>query len=105
MPASSGVGRQEAIMPPSIIATDPGSPVRFTKYWRGYRAGDVARFPIATSRELVEKRFATPYKPTKAEAEADEGRAQARRNAQAETVAMHEAAMAARRGQLAFVEK
>lgn len=57
-----------------VTSTDPGVPVRFTRWWRGYQQGQVARFPVRMAEALRAKGFAIPYKPTAEEKADDEFR-------------------------------
>jgi hypothetical protein len=81
-------------------ANDPGAPVRFLRYWRGYQKGQVARFDTATAAALLDRRYAIAYRPDKAEQEADKRRAEMRQAGLDQDLLARHAAIAARQGAL-----
>lgn len=92
-------------MSQSRNANDPGAPVRFRKWWRGYQSGQVARFGTSVARELVDKGVAVAYRPSKEEAERDADLAAARRRAADEAVLIRQNAILARQGAFTHLEK
>ncbi|AOX16927.1 hypothetical protein [Kozakia baliensis] len=92
-------------MSQSRNASDRGAAVRFNKWWRGYQKGQVARFDTSTARQLVDKGFATSYRPTKEESERDAALADARERSMEENMLIRQGAILARQGAFAQVEK